>query len=141
MWWLSHCVKILIIVYIISVLLKRRNLTLSYLVICSLMLGRTNWNYSDLFVASKGDIRNRFSKATWNFTSYIWLQKCNFHTLVENFSRNKNFSCRVDCLRGWRRKALEIFGQVPFLSDKKLIEYGRFYEVYYLYRAIFSKKA
>ena len=110
-------------IYIISVLFKHGNRTFSYPVVLSLMRGRTGESYREFFghlaqiFHQKNDRPLEIPKIISDAEAAI------FKPIKEIYPQTTLKLCKVHILRNWRKKLIECFGQVQFLTDQNLVNF------------------
>ena len=127
-------------IYIISVLFKHGNRTFSYPVVLSLMRGRTGDSYREFFghlaqiFHQKNDRPLEIPKIISDAEAAI------FKPIKEIYPQTTLKLCKVHILRNWRKKLIECFGQVQFLTDQNLVNFWLLLRGIFFIPAIFLDK-
>ena len=110
-------------IYIVSVLIKYENRTFSYPVALSLMRGRTADAYREFF-GHLAQIFEQKNHRSLNIPKILSdAESAIFRPINEIFPHTNLKLCKVHLLRNWRKKMIECFGQVKFLTDQNLVNF------------------
>ena len=107
-------------VYILSVLFKRENRTFSYPIVCAFTRGRTSAIYLEFFSFIADFFQTKYKRPLKIPRIISDAESAILRPLRQVFPDINVKLCKVHVLRSWRRKMIEIFGQIPFLHDKNL---------------------
>ena len=127
-------------VYILSVLFKRENRTYSYPIVCAFTLGRTSAIYLEFFSFIADFFQTRFKRPLKIPRIISDAESAILRPLRQVFPDISVKLCKVHVLRSWRRKMIEIFGQIPFLQDKNLKNFWLLLRGCFFIPAIFLEK-